>query len=127
MTKNQSTAMVLFEALPAQTRRKLNLREIKSITGMVLIKDRVQSHFHEIAMREATLRKFKRAHGYCGGRPFCLAFTGEDNLCPVCLTEQRNLAAGVTRYKRNPSAYGTIRAKERKEAKAERDRLNGKR
>lgn len=84
---NGSTAMVLFEGLPAKTRRKLNMGEIKSITGMVLIKDRVQQHFHSIAMQEATLRKFKRAHGYCGGRPFCLAWTGsEQNLCSTCAT-----------------------------------------
>jgi len=127
MAKHQtSTALALFERLPPATRRKLALTEVRALTGAITIKDRIHAYFAQDAQARKVLRHYKREHGYCGGLPWCLAYTGEEaSMCSSCLQDARNQRAGVTRYKRRKSAYGTIRETERAQEKAERDRLKG--
>jgi len=124
MNKNQSAALVLFEHLPAKMRRELGMTELKGIVGAVLIKDRIQQHFHDAAMRDSALRKYKRQHGYCGGLITCLTITGDRHTCSRCLKYGQRWRDGETR-KNGRSAYGEIRAKERSLDKAERHRLLG--
>lgn len=124
--RSASTELILFNSLPQVTRRKLNVTDLKEVTGMILIKDRVQQYYSEDAHKRTTLRRFKRANGYCGGDVWCLAFTGPDkSLCPTCHKHMQNLRNGVVKYKRGVSAYGQLRKRERAEEKAERDRTKG--
>jgi hypothetical protein len=131
--KTSDQEMVLFQQLPQHVRRGLRISHLKAATGMILIKDRVQTYFQEVARMETALRRFKREHGYCGGRPQCLAFVGalEDGpetkqqqrptICPRCQKEQDRIRRGDTK-KITPSAYGMMRLKERKEEREERER-----
>ena len=120
------TTLALFERLPLSVRRKLNFGDLTSLTGAVLIQDRIHHCFHEQAMQATALRRFKRAHGYCGGELSCLAFVGKGGLtsmCSPCRSLAKERREGVSQYKRQPSEYGKIRARQRALDKAEKERL----
>lgn len=86
----KTEAQAFLQQLPASARRKLNLVDLKAIAGALLIRDRIEQFFDDSYRREASLRKFKREHGYCGGRVTCLAFTGDGRTCRPCLDAMAN-------------------------------------
>lgn len=120
--KHNNTAISMFEQLPEQTRKKLNLVDLEAITGAVLIKDRIYGFYQRAAKEETQVRRFKRSHGYCGGRIYCLAYVGKEGetLCRQC---KRELAAqrGGEGRKNNRSAYGRMRLEERRQLRESED------
>lgn len=88
--------------------RKNSLRIAVSI---LLVKDRIHQHYTQCAQQERSLNDFKRKHGYCVGRPFCMNMVkGDATSCQECLKANAN-----PRYKRKMSLYGEMRMKERAE------------
>lgn len=79
----------------------------------LVIKDRIQRAYQNHSAEMMALRHFKREHGYCGGSPSCMEFTGDARLCPSCLKNSKN-----PRYERPVYEYGKIRAKERQKERA---------
>ncbi len=91
---------------------------LKSVISLMLVKDRVQQHYAQAAALDKSLTDFKRKHGYCGGRSFCLHYVGDEaHSCKDCLKANAN-----PKYKKKVSEYGMIRRKEK-----EADRKSGAR
>jgi hypothetical protein len=113
-----SSAVEIMEMLPAETRRRLHVVDLKVVRGAVLVKDRIQSHFELVAQSERRLARWKFENGFCGGRPYCMTFVGigedrEHKLCKACRQE-----AGRPQRQNRKSAYGVIRKKEREQERA---------
>lgn len=122
MSKKGTSLAELAEMLPPTTRKKLNLTDFKSLTGAMLVKDRIEQHYDFVYQSEARLRKWKRTQGYCGGRPYCLTLTGpKEFYCDACKKEMARISRGETRRIKR-SEYGRIRAKERAQEKLEKER-----
>lgn len=97
---------------------KTTLGRVQEIVHEMVIKDRIQ-RFYALAGREKqALTKFKREHGYCGGSPSCMEYTGEHALCARCKKAKAN-----PMYERPVWRYGKIRAGERA---AEREKKSAK-
>lgn len=94
--------------------------KIQEIVGKMVIKDRIQRFYALAAHEKVALIKFKRDHGYCGGSPSCLEYTGPDvTLCRVCKHNASN-----PKSKRPTWEYGKIRSKEREQERADRIEKN---
>ncbi len=103
------------ELIPQTTRKKLNLSDLKVLSGALLVKDRIEQFYDSTYQAEARLRKWKRSEGYCGGRPYCMTLTGPDHFyCKSCLAEKARLLRGEGR-KNKRSDYGSIRLKEKQQ------------
>ncbi len=111
MAQRDSVELSLMKNLPAKARRALNLNDLKVLTGAVLIHDRIEQHFDACYRSEAQLRAFKVKHGYCGGRPYCLAFTRSGEACHVCKEEMK---PSNRRRKNKHSEYGLLQLKKRR-------------
>jgi hypothetical protein len=111
MSKHNHAQIEMIKSLPASVRRKMNLTDLKVLTGAVLIQDRIAQHFVLSARSEAHLTKFKREHGYCGGQAACMTYTGDGHTCGGCLKAQNN----PRRRKNKRSEYGLL-SKRRKDA-----------
>lgn len=84
---------------------------LKSVLSMMLVKDRIQQFYAQTAQLDKALTDFKRKHGYCGGRSFCMRYVGDGaHSCKECLKANAN-----PKYKKKVSEYGMIRRKEREE------------
>lgn len=82
---------------------------LKSVLSLMLVKDRIQQHYAQSAALDKALTDFKRKHGYCGGRSFCMHYVGEEaHSCKECLKANAN-----PKYKKKVSEYGMIRRKEK--------------
>jgi hypothetical protein len=92
---------------------RTTLGKFSEIVHKMVIKDRVQRFYALAAHEKAALVKFKREHGYCGGSPSCMEYTGEETLCRHCKHQAAN-----PKYKRPVWEYGKIRAKERETERA---------
>lgn len=114
MTRKNSAALELMKNLPASARRKLNLGDLKVLTGAVLIRDRIEQHFDQCYRSEAGLRKFKVEHGYCGGRSTCMAHTGDGRICGDCYVAMNR----PNKRKNGHSEYGLLQLKKRREVAA---------
>ncbi len=90
---------------------------LKSVLSLMLVKDRIQQFYSQSAQLDKALTDFKRKHGYCGGRAFCMHYVGDEvHSCKECLKSAAN-----PKYKKQVSEYGMIRRKEK-----EADRKSGK-
>ncbi len=88
--------------------RKNSLRIAVSI---LLVKDRIHQYYTQCAQQERGLNDFKKKHGYCIGRSFCMTMVkGDATSCAECLKANAN-----PRYKRKMSLYGEMRMKDRAE------------
>lgn len=86
---------------------------LKSVLSLMLVKDRIQQHYVQQAALDKALTDFKRKHGYCGGRSFCMHYVGDEvHSCKDCLK-----AAANPKYKKQVSEYGMIRRKEKEAEK----------
>lgn len=99
---------------------------LKSVMGVMRVKDRIQLFYQQTARLESELNAFKQEHGYCVGRPFCMTYVGQlegrKRSCSACAK-----ANASPRYKRKVSEYGRIRRKEREEERKARERKPAKR
>lgn len=86
----------------------MSRNSLKEIVDKMLIKDRIQRVYAVCAAQKVALTQFKRKHGYCGGSPSCMEYTGEGALCRRC-----QHARQYPKSKRPVYEYGEIRAKER--------------
>lgn len=111
MSKHNQAQIEMIKSLPASVRRKMNLTDLKVLTGAVLIQDRIAQHFVTAARSEKGLTEFKREHGYCGGQAACMTYTGDGSTCGNCLTAGNN----PHRRKNKRSEYGLL-SKKRKDA-----------
>lgn len=94
---------------------KTTLKDWQDTIHKMVIKDRIQRAYANHANEMMALKKFKREHGYCGGSPSCLEFTGGDTrLCARCKKAESN-----PRSKRPVYEYGKIRSTERKKEREE--------
>lgn len=117
MPRRQSASLAMVRALPKSTLRRLNLLDLKSIAGAVLIQDRIEQFYDACYRHEAALRKFKADNEYCAGRPYCLVRVGEaGGTCEACRLEAARIRRGETR-KVNRSEYGAMMLKKRREAR----------
>jgi hypothetical protein len=110
--------------VPASVRQKLNLGELKALSGALLVKDRIQQFFINCARHQSALQAWKVREGYCGGAPTCLVYLGPDSkfkMCTSCRKNKVRWTRGETR-KNKRSEYGTIRVKEKSAERAERAR-----
>jgi hypothetical protein len=88
-----------------------NTRAFKVAVGILLVKDRIHQFYAQTASLERGLNEFKRKHGYCSGRPFCMNPIPEGKTsCSECLKANAN-----PKYKKKVSEYGKLRAIEKKE------------
>lgn len=110
MSKQSQAKLELIKRLPASTRRKMNLIDLKAITGAVLIQDRIAQHFVLEARSRYSVTQFKREHGYCGGFVTCMTYTGNGSTCKNCLVNHAN-----PKHKNTRSEYGLL-SKQRKDA-----------
>jgi hypothetical protein len=115
----QGPGLAVIHQLPKKTLQKLNLGDLKSIAGAVLVRDRIEQYFDACYRHEAALRKFKSENGYCGGRPYCMTFTKDGSPCDACAKERARMARGDTRRTKH-SEYGLLQIKKRREKAAER-------
>jgi hypothetical protein len=110
--------------VPPAVRQKLNLRELKALSGALLVKDRIQQYFLICARHQSALQVWKVKEGYCGGAPTCLVYLGPDakfKMCASCRKNKLRWTRGETR-KNKRSEYGTIRVKEKAAERAEKAR-----
>lgn len=91
---------------------KTKVGKFQDIVQKIVIKDRIQRVYALCAREHVELRKFKRAHGYCGGSPSCMEITEAEPYCVKCRKAQKN-----PRYTKPVYEYGKIRAEERKQDK----------
>jgi hypothetical protein len=130
MTKSENTALAMFELLPQRALKRLKLTDLSTITGAILIKDRISTYFKNAAREETEVRRYKRTQGYCGGYVACLAFVGmNQSMCTECARVAREHAKrqrnGTSRTTRQ-SEYGRMRAEERRIEREEKNRVAGK-
>ena len=105
----------------------IRLGTLADHVNRVVIKDRIQRHFVEIAAKEAVLREWKEKHGFCAGMITCMTHVGGVGggytTCAMCRAAKTN----PDKRKNKRSAYGIIREREkeaeRKKAAAEKKRL----
>lgn len=84
---------------------------LTAVVGLLLVKEQIRRHYAQVAQLDRQLTDFKRKHGYCGGRPFCMTVTGpEVHSCKACLKANAN-----PKYAKQISEYGRMRRKEREE------------
>ena len=117
MTRRDSAAVAMIKQLPKSTLKKMNLLDLKSITGAVLIHDRIASFYDACYRHEAALRKFKVENGYCGGRTYCMHYTNDGSVCKSCSAEMRN----PKRHNKH-SEYGEMQVRQRREPLSDRIR-----
>lgn len=100
--------------IPKAMRRKLNLTDLKVLTGALLIRDRIEAHFDQVYQSEKALRLFKLRHGYCTGRPFCMTHMGDslNSICNACLRSAQN-----PKRSNQHSEYGMLQLQKRKAEK----------
>jgi hypothetical protein len=136
MRHQTSNAIAMFEQLPARTRRKLDERDMESLTGAVLVKERIYQYAQLEAREKAQVKAYKRRHGYCGGRVTCLEYVGPNRtLCSACAAEQAAYndeayarRRAKTQGERGPerrtrvTEYGAMRAEDRRLEREERER-----
>jgi hypothetical protein len=128
MAAETSVALALFERLPQATRKKLGYLSLESITGAVLIEDRIHQAYAACARIQTDLARFKRSQGYCGGEVSCMVFVGKDKrviMCDGCrrrAKEARQRAANGETRPRELTEYGKLRQKIRAQERAERER-----
>lgn len=68
----------------------MNFDDLDVITGAVLVHDRIQRCFDAQYEAELATRRWKIAHGYCGGRIYCLTFMrkgAKHESCAKCRKE----------------------------------------
>ena len=94
--------------------RRSTVGHVQEIVAKMIIKDRIQRVYASTAHEMVALRKFKREHGYCGGGPSCLEYTGDGALCRTC---RHNV--DHPKSKRPLWEYGKIRRGEREQERAE--------
>lgn len=89
---------------------------LRVAVGILLVKDRIHQFYRRQAAEEALLNDFKRKHGYCIGRPFCMKPVADG--VQTCVECRR--AAASPQYKKKQSEYGRMRAQEREAERKER-------
>lgn len=129
MAKADNAAVrLIFESLPIATRRKLNYSDLESVEGGLSVHNEIRRTMSENAARVTALQRFKRQHGYCGGEPTCQTFVGKGEkvvMCGPCralFAERRKTLREQGPSKRRVTLYGRMRAKEREQERAERER-----
>jgi len=90
---------------------------LKEIIHKMVVKDRIQRVYALCAAETVALKQYKRKHGYCGGSPSCMEYTGESALCRRCRHSKDH-----PRYKKPVYEYGQLRAKEREQERAHPER-----
>jgi len=115
------TGRVEGENMVARVSARMTVGKVADIVHQVVIKDRIQRFYALAAHEKSALVKFKRSHGYCGGSPSCMEYTGDEQLCRACKTAQSN-----PKYKKKQWEYGKLRAKDRERERAEREEKNEK-
>ncbi len=99
------------------------MAKLTAVVGLLLVKEQIRRHYVQVAHLDRQLTDFKRSHGYCGGRPFCMTVTGSEvHSCKACLK-----ANSEHKYKRQMSDYGRMRQKERQEERAKKPAKKTKR
>lgn len=83
--------------------------KLQAIVDKMGIKDRIQRTYAVCAKEVVALKRYKREHGYCGGSPSCMEYTGNASFCRRCRTLRANPQSKHAVYE-----YGQIRAKEKK-------------
>ena len=104
------TALALKD-IPQDVRKKLNLTNLKSLTGAILVRDRTHRLYQGIWQLVKAHLEWKRKNGYCGGLPACMTFTVDGATCKACKKAMKN-----PKHSNRRSAYGLMRMEQRKEA-----------
>ncbi len=123
MSRNE-TLTDFARLVPQSVRQKLNLGELKALSGALLVKDRIQQFFMNCARQQSALQAWKVREGYCGGAPTCLVYLGPNSkfkMCSSCRKNKVRWTRGETR-KNKHSEYGAIRNKEKAAERAEKAR-----
>ena len=97
------------------------VRRVQEIIHEMVIKDRIQRFYASTAREKTALVKYKREHGYCGGSPSCMEYTGDKSLCSRCSKAKDN-----PMYSRPTWRYGKIRADEKAAERAAKLEKNAK-
>lgn len=93
-------------------------RALHIATSILLVKDRIQQYYVQQAQLEASLNTYKRKHGYCSGRPFCMHPVKDDEIT----RKDCKHANANPQYKKKQSDYGRMRAKERADEREKKEK-----
>jgi hypothetical protein len=92
---------------------QMKIAKLGEVIAQARVMDRIRAAYQARSHIDMELKRFKRKHGYCGGGPSCMTYTGQNvEMCSPCRKAIRN-----PRYKRKPTEYGKLRSKEREEAR----------
>lgn len=84
---------------------------VRGAVNLMIIKARIEHFYKQCAHLDADLAEYKRAHGYCGGRPFCMEALNPMQSFKTC-RECREAERSHTGTRRQ-SKYGAMRQRER--------------